>query len=198
MSILKVARMGHPVLREVARELTPQEIKSDEIRRLVEDMIETMHEYSGVGLAAPQVHRPLQLAVIEFEDDNPRYPDAGAQGLTVFINPRITVLDGKEQGFWEGCLSVPELRGLVYRPRKVQVDYLDLEGKPQQLVAEDFLATVVQHELDHLQGTLYVDKIKDLKKFSFIEEYHRYWQPDPEPADSDDLDNEEKIGELAD
>jgi peptide deformylase len=188
MSILKVARMGHPVLREIARDLTPKEIQSPEIRRLVEDMIETMHEYSGIGLAAPQVHQSLQIAVIEFEEDNPRYPDAGAQGLTVFINPKMTVLDEKEQGYWEGCLSVPELRGLVYRPRKVQVDYLDLDGKPQQLVAEEFLATVVQHELDHLQGTLYVDKIRDLKKFSFIEEYNRYWLPD----------EDDEVGELED
>ncbi|MDR3606552.1 MAG: peptide deformylase [Oligoflexia bacterium] len=188
MSILKVARMGHPVLREVARELKPSEIRSDAIRRLVEDMLETMHEYSGVGLAAPQVHQSIQLAVIEFEDDNPRYPDAGAQGLTVFFNPRITVLDTKEQGFWEGCLSVPEMRGLVHRPRKVKVDYLDVDARPQTLIAEDFLATVVQHELDHLQGVLYVDRIKDLRKFAFLEEYKRYWIPE----------EEDEVGELDD
>ena len=188
MSILKIARMGHPVLRERARELTKEEILSPETRRLVDDMVETLKEYSGIGLAAPQVHHPVKLALIEFSDENPRYPGQGSQGLTVFVNPRITVLDSAEQGFWEGCLSVPELRGLVYRPRKVQVDYLDLEAIPQTLVAEDFLATVVQHELDHLEGRLYVDHIRDFSKFSFLEEYHRYWAP----AEEDDA------GELED
>src|SRR4051812_13553431 len=120
MSILKVARMGNPVLRQLGRDLTPEEIRSPEIRRLIDDMVETMHEYSGIGLAAPQVHQSLQLAVIEFEADNDRYPDMGSQALEVYINPKITVLDAKEQGFWEGCLSVPELRGLVHRPRKIK------------------------------------------------------------------------------
>jgi peptide deformylase len=177
VSILKVARMGHPVLRQKGRVLTPVEIGAPETRRLIADMLETMKEYSGIGLAAPQVHHSLQLAIIEFADENPRYPGQGAQGLTVFINPRITVLDEKEQGFWEGCLSVPELRGLVYRPRKVQVDYLDADGKSQTLVAEDFLATVIQHELDHLDGRLYVDRIRDMSRFSFLDEYQRYWAP---------------------
>lgn len=188
MAILKVARMGHPVLRQKGRELSAKEIKSPEIQRLIADMIETMHEYSGIGLAAPQVHESIQLALIEIGEDNPRYPDQETQSLRVFINPKITVLDAKEQGFWEGCLSVPELRGLVSRPRKVKVDFLDENAKPQSMTFEGFSATVVQHELDHLQGTLYVDRIKDMSKFAFIEEYQRYWVPD---EDSD-------VGELED
>src|SRR5690349_796931 len=111
MAIRKVARMGHPVLRTPARELTPKEIKSPEIQQLIADMVETMHEYGGVGLAAPQVHEPLQLAIIEFEADSSRYPGMGSQGLSVYINPKITILDETPQGFWEGCLSVPEMRG---------------------------------------------------------------------------------------
>lgn len=169
--------MGHPILRKKARALSKEEISSPEIRRLVQDMIETMHEYGGVGLAAPQVHQSVQLAIIEFDEENARYPDLGHQGLTVVINPKIKVLDSKPQGFWEGCLSVPELRGYVERPRKVQVDFTDLEGRSLSLTAEDFLATVVQHELDHLDGVLYVDRMKDPTKFAFLDEYRRYCLP---------------------
>ena len=175
MAIRKIARMGNPVLRKVGRELTPKEIQSPEIKRLVQDMIETMHEYGGIGLAAPQVHESVQLAILEFEEDNERYPEMGDQPLLVVFNPEITVLDKTEQAFWEGCLSVPELRGLVHRPRKVQIDYLDEKGKPQKIVADDFLATVFQHELDHLAGKLFVDRMKDLTKFAFIDEYQRHW-----------------------
>src|SRR4051812_5193536 len=99
MAILKVARMGHPVLRQKGRELRKDEIGSPELERLIEDMIETMHEYTGIGLAAPQVHHSIQLAIIEFDADNDRYPDQGAQPLSVLINPKVTVLDEKEQGF---------------------------------------------------------------------------------------------------
>jgi peptide deformylase len=103
--------------------------------------------------------------------------------LSVFINPKITVLDKTEQGFWEGCLSVPELRGLVYRPRKIRVDYLDRDGKKKSVVAEGFLATVFQHELDHLDGVLFVDRIRyepGKSPISFLEEYGKYHVPDPE------------------
>lgn len=177
MAILKVARMGHPVLRQKARDLTAAEIRSPEIQRLIEDMVETMHEYSGIGLAAPQVHMPLQLAVIEFEEDNDRYPEMGEQPLGVYINPKITVLDDQEQSYWEGCLSVPELRGLVHRPRKIRVDYLDRDAKPKKIEAEGFLATVFQHELDHLAGKLFVDRMKDMTKLAFIQEYQRFHAP---------------------
>ncbi|MBS1961984.1 MAG: peptide deformylase [Bdellovibrionales bacterium] len=201
MSIRKVARMGHPVLREKARDLTPEEIGSDEFERLLEDMVDTMEEYGGIGLAAPQIHESLSVAIIEYADDHPRYSEQtekkdGADGetsmpLTVFINPKVTVLDPAEQGFWEGCLSVPELRGLVYRPRKIRVDYLDRDAKPRSVVAEGFLATVFQHELDHLSGTLFVDRIRYApgeSPISFVEEYARYHVP---ARDSD-------VGELAD
>ncbi len=147
-------------------------------------MIETMKEVGGIGLAAPQIHESLQLAVIEFKGDNARYPGMGDQPLTVIINPKITVLDPTEQSFWEGCLSVPELRGLVYRPRKVQVDFLDGNGSPKQLIAEDFLATVVQHELDHLSGALFVDRLRNepgKTPLAFLEEYRKHILPLIEP-----------------
>ena len=192
MAIRKTARMGHPCLRTPNRELTEKEIRSPEIQRLVQDMLETMEEYSGIGLAAPQVHENIQLAIIQLDEDTERYPGHEATGLGVYINPRITVLDETEQGFWEGCLSIPEIRGLVLRPRKVQVDYLDLEAKPRSFVAEGFLATVFQHELDHLAGALFVDRIRyepGKSPISFLEEYQRYLLPPDKDSD---------IGELED
>jgi peptide deformylase len=184
MAIRKVARLGHPVLRQQTRELGKQEILSAEVQRLVADMVETMHEYSGVGLAAPQVHEPIRLAVIEIEQLNERYAVDVEQPLLVIFNARVSVLEPEEQGFWEGCLSVPGLRGYVERPRKIRVDYLDQHAVARSIVAEGFLATVFQHELDHLDGVLYVDKIKDPARFAFIEEYQRYHlQPEAEEVD---------------
>jgi peptide deformylase len=185
MAIRKVARLGHPVLRMKARELAQDEIASPEIQRLIQDMADTMHEYGGIGLAAPQIHEPIQLAIIELPKENTRYPGLAAESvpLSVFINPKITVLDGTLQGFWEGCLSVPGLRGYVERPRIVRVDYLNAYGEPESLTAEGFLATVFQHELDHLQGVVYLDRIKTepgKTKLAFNEEYDRYLAVRPE------------------
>lgn len=171
MAIRKVARLGHPVLRQKCREVTREDISSPEMRRLVRDMVETMHEYGGVGLAAPQVHESVRLAVIEYEDE--QRPE-GAQSLLVIWNARVKVLDETPSGFWEGCLSVPGLRGYVERPSQIEVSYLDERGKPQKLQASGFLATVFQHELDHLDGVLYVDRITDKSRFAFTEEYARY------------------------
>ena len=186
MSIRKVARMGHPVLRVKARDLTPEEIRSDDFEALLEDMVDTMEEYGGIGLAAPQIHESISVAIIDYADDG-----KNSMPLSVFINPKITVLDSTEQAFWEGCLSVPEIRGLVYRPRKIQIDFLDREAKPRQIVAEGFLATIFQHELDHLDGTLFVDRIRyepGASPISFLEEYGRYHVPS----------RDSEIGELAD
>jgi peptide deformylase len=182
MAIRKVARLGHPVLRTPTRLVSKQEIRTEEMQRLVADMIETMHEYGGVGLAAPQVHESIRLAVIEVGELNERYQIEVGQPLLVIFNAQITVLDEAPHGFWEGCLSVPGLRGYVERPRKIKVDYLDRAGEPRSIVAEDFLATVFQHELDHLDGTLYVDKIAAPDRFAFTEEYQRYHMEEGEPA----------------
>lgn len=174
MAILKVAQLGHPVLRRVARDLSPEEIRSPEVKALVNDMRDTMVEYRGVGLAAPQVHHSVRIAVIEISSDNPRYDIQETVSAQVFFNARVTVLDETPYGFWEGCLSVHGLRGYVERPRRVRVDYLDADANPKSLEAEDFLAVVLQHELDHLDGVLYVDKLADPKKLAFVEEYARY------------------------
>ena len=176
MVIRKVARMGHPVLREKSAELSDEEIRSEGIQLLIDDMVETMREYDGVGLAAPQVHEPVRIAVVEFGAGNPRYglEGEGGQALTVFINPVVEVLDPEEEGFWEGCLSVPGLRGWVERPRRIRVRYKDREAKSHEFEAEGFLATVLQHEFDHLDGVLYVDRIRDMTRFAFVEEHDRY------------------------
>ena len=178
MAILKVARLGHPVLREKCRDLTTDEIRSPRMAALLEDMHATMAEYAGVGLAAPQVHEPVRLALVEFAADSERYEIEQAQPLLVVFNARVTVLDETRSGRWEGCLSVPGLRGYVERPSKIRVDYLDIEAREQSITAEGFLATVLQHELDHLDGVLYVDRIEDPSKLAFLEEYSRYHADD--------------------
>ena len=174
MAIRKVARLGHPVLRQPARQLKKSEVLSEPVKRLVGDMVETMREYGGVGLAAPQVHESLRLAVIEVDKLDERYKTGISQPLLVIFNAQVSVLDESRYGFWEGCLSVPGLRGYVERPRKIRVDYLDEHAARRTLTAEDFLATVFQHELDHLDGVLYVDKIADPTRLAFVEEYQRF------------------------
>ena len=170
-----VLHIGNPLLRDKARFVTSAELGSPELATLITDMIETMHEESGIGIAAPQIGESVRVAVIEIAATSSRYPGMTSFPLTVLINPRISVLDGGEQGYWEGCLSVPNLRGLVFRPRKIRVDYVDVDGKAQTIVAEGFLATVFQHELDHLDGILFVDKVRDTRRLATIENYQRFW-----------------------
>jgi peptide deformylase len=180
VAVREVILIGDPILRRVARPLTPQDLGSPSIRALVEDMADTMHELGGIGIAAPQVGESLQLAIVEITEASTRYPNMPAFGLTVVVNPRVTVLDEAEQAFWEGCLSIPDLRGVVHRPRRVRVDYTDLDNRPQCVVAEGFLATVFQHELDHLQGALFVDKVRDPTTLSTVRNYQRYWLDEPD------------------
>src|SRR5690606_8475019 len=177
LAIRKVLRMGHPVLRQRARPLAPEELGSDRIRALVDDMIDTMHDYGGIGLAAPQIGESIRLAVIEIPGGPTRYGVVEPLPLTVLANPTIEVLDETSAGFWEGCLSIPGLRGYVERPQHVRVEYVDLDGKPHAKELVGFLATVFQHELDHLDGTLYIDRIKDSRLLAFDLEYERYLAP---------------------
>ncbi len=173
--LLEVATIGNPILRQQARALSREEITSEETTALVADLIVTMEQLDGIGIAAPQVSESLRLAVIEIPENATRYPGTQAQGLTVLVNPCLTVLDETEQSYWEGCLSVPDLRGLVARPRRVRVDYLDLQAEKHSLEAEGFLATVIQHELDHLDGVLFIDRVRDTTKLATIDDYRRYW-----------------------
>ncbi len=183
---LEVARIGNPVLRQKADLVDPRSIGGDDLAQLVDEMIATMDAEGGIGIAAPQVSRSISLAVIEIPVDSARYPDSEPFELEVFINPSITILDEQEQEYWEGCLSVPDLRGLVPRPRKVQVDYLALDGDSRSIVAEGFLATVLQHELDHLDGVLFIDRMRDMTKLATLEEYRTYWLDSTDAPSLDD------------
>lgn len=170
MTVQKIIKMGNPLLREVAEEFTKEEILSSEVQELVEDMWDTMHAYDGIGLAAPQIGISKQLAVIHLEEDSERYPDIEASQKFVIFNPSISILDETPQEFWEGCLSVPGLRGLVSRPRKIKIDFLDEKAEPDSIELNDFLATVFQHELDHLFGKLFIDRMEDLSTLAYEEE----------------------------
>ena len=174
MAVRKIIRMGHPTLRRVARPLAGEEIRSEAVGRLIGDMIDTLHDYGGVGLAAPQINESVRLAIIEIPGGPTRYGEIPALPLTVFINPSVEVVDPATAGYWEGCLSVPGLRGFVERPQHVRVNALDQEGKPLDLELKGFLATVFQHEFDHLDGRLYVDHLKDPALLAFDEEFERY------------------------
>ena len=173
MPILKVARLGHPVIRETALPLSRKEIESKEIQTLIDDMIETMREYDGVGLAAPQVHVSKQITVIEVKD-NPRYPEVPKIPLLVLINPKITNRSKENLESWEGCLSIPDLRGIVPRSESLVCEALDRFGKPIKLEANDFFARVIQHECDHLEGCVYLDRMDSLKSLSHLLEFSRY------------------------
>lgn len=176
MAVRKIIRMGHPSLRQVAQPVDPAIIGSAAFSRLVEDMIDTLRDYGGVGLAAPQVNESIRLAIIEVPGGPTRYGEVPKLPLTVFINPRVQVLDEAPNGVWEGCLSVPGLRGYVERPSAVRVEALNLQGVPQSLEFKGFLATVVQHEFDHLDGKLYIDRLADPRQLMFEEEFLR-WSP---------------------
>jgi peptide deformylase len=170
--ILKVARIGHPVVRTRAEDVPAERIRSRHFQRLVDDMVETMHEYDGVGLAAPQVHVGLRLAVIEVSGDDERAREAVP--LTVLVNPKIKPLGKEVVPGWEGCLSIPDLRGVVPRFPRLELRALDRQGKPFRVEAEDFFARVIQHECDHLDGSVYLDRMKDMTSLSFLEEWGRY------------------------
>jgi len=177
MSILKVSHLGHPVLRMQTKRLAKDALASPAIQTLIDNMMATMVEHYGVGLAANQVHESLAIAVIE--SHGPR----GTIPMTVVVNPEITVLDEELIDDWEGCLSIPELRGRVPRYRKLRVDALDRHGNKLQFVAENFFARVVQHEFDHLMGKVYLDRMRDFQTLTHLQEFQRYWLP-TEPKDA--------------
>ena len=171
MTVRMLHLLGSPVLRQLAGRVAAVD---DEVRRLVDDLFETMRAAKGVGLAANQVHTLRQIAVIEVQK-NPRYPDAPEVPLTVVINPVVTPLGDAMEDGWEGCLSVPDMRGVVPRYTSVRLECLDREGKRVDLVAKDFFARVIQHETDHLNGIVYVDRMRDLRTLSHIAEWNKHW-----------------------
>ena len=172
--------MGHPMLREPARPLEPDEIGSRSVSELIADMVDTLHDYGGIGLAAPQIAEPLRLAIIEIPGGVTRYGELAPMPLTVFINPIIEVLDSTTAGYWEGCLSVPGLRGFVERPQSVSVSYTSDRGQSKEMTLNGFFATVFQHEFDHLDGKLFVDRVSDTSLLAFEREYERFLVPEEE------------------
>ena len=174
MSILKVSRLGHPVLRKPSEAVPKESITSPAMQAFLRDMVETMREYDGVGLAAPQVHVGKQIAVIEVHE-NPRYAKAPSVPLTHLINPKIVAYSKEQIEDWEGCLSIDGLRGRVPRAAWVDVEALSEQGKPVKFRAEGFFARVVQHECDHLAGKVYVDRMPNLSTLTFLQEFARYW-----------------------
>jgi peptide deformylase len=174
MAILKVARLGHPVLRKTADKVNIDQIPSDEIQRLIDDMIETMREYDGVGLAAPQVHQPLQISVIESEK-NPRYPGSPEIPLTILINPEFNTMSEETVEGWESCLSVQDLRGRVSRSTDVKASAYNRAGEEIIIETGGFFAVVLQHEIDHLNGMVFLDRMDDFKTLSHMKEFEKYW-----------------------
>ena len=180
MAVRKIIRMGHPHLREPAAAVPHTLLGTEPFERLVQDMVDTLHDYGGIGLAAPQIDEPLRLAIVEIPGGQSRYGEIEALPLTVFVNPEITVLDPATAGFWEGCLSVPGLRGYVERPQHIRVRYTTETGEAAGLELQGFPATVFQHEFDHLDGTLYVDRVTDTRLLAFEPEFERYLMPQQE------------------
>jgi len=169
--------MGHPVLRTPARAIDVGEVKSSRVQQLIDDMFETMDEYQGVGLAAPQVHAGIRVFVAGFErngrdaDEDPgdRVP------LMALINPEIAIVGDETAEDWEGCLSIPEIRGKVPRARNIVVRAIDRKGKRIEVRASGFTARVIQHETDHLNGILFLDRMTSFQTLSFLDEFGRYW-----------------------
>lgn len=176
MAILKVPRLGHPVLRMVARPVPVEAIATPEIQRLIDDMIETMHDYSGVGIAAPQVHESRRIIVLE-SAANPRYPEKPPVPLAVYVNPVLTVLGDETEDDWEGCLSVPDLRGVVPRAKRVRVEAYDRQGRPVAFEATGWHARILQHECDHIDGKVFLDRMRDLSTLTHLAEFGRFWAP---------------------
>ncbi len=170
MAILKVARMGHPVLRQEAEPVSEAELKDPDFQPLIEDMMETMDEYDGVGLAAPQVHESVRVILVQA----PKIEEQDELPPLVLVNPEIEPLSSDLVSDWEGCLSIPEIRGRVPRYEGVRVTALNKEGRPVVFDAHGYLARVIQHEVDHLDGVLFLDRMEDFSSLCFLEEYGKY------------------------
>jgi peptide deformylase len=174
VTVLPIRTIGDPVLRERARELTVEELRSPEVQQLIDDMIETKRDANGAGIAANQVGETLRIAVAEVQGTNPRYPYKPPIPLTVIVNPEIEFLDDAVVAINEGCLSVPDLRGDVPRHMNVRLRYLDRDGEAREQVVRGLTAGTFQHELDHLDGVLFVDRVTDPTTFSTWEQFERH------------------------
>ncbi|WP_447980337.1 peptide deformylase [Candidatus Nitrospira bockiana] len=169
MAVLEIAKLGNPVLRKIAEPVPLEEIGSRAFQQFIDDMLETMYRAEGIGLAAPQVSRSQQLVVMEC-------PGEGGFPQTVLINPKIVFYGPQQVENWEGCLSVDGLRGKVTRPSAVRVQALDREGLPLDIEATGLYAVCIQHEMDHLIGKVFLDRMTDLSTLTQLDEFDRYWR----------------------
>lgn len=182
MAILKVARLGHPVLRKKAAPIPKDQIQSTKVQQLIDDMFETMQEYGGIGLAAPQIHEGLRLFVAGVRNADVVTPmtDDVEMPLITVINPEVVPVTKEMVSDWEGCLSIPDIRGQVPRPDAVRLRAFDRTGQKYELVATGLPARVIQHENDHLDGVIFFDRMKTLESLAFMDEFRRYWSKDNE------------------
>lgn len=170
--------MGTPVLRAKARRVEPSEIQRPGIQKFIDDVIETMNEYRGIGLAAPQVHESVRLIVVGIQQDGEDDEDEPKIEVLPLINPEITVLGSALVEGWEGCLSIPEVRGRVPRAAEIRLLALDRRGKRIDRTLQGCPARVVQHEADHLDGVLFIDRMRSFETLTYLDEYARYWAKD--------------------
>ena len=182
MAKLKIARLGNPVLRQIAQPVDIKKLSDpdNDLQEFIDDMVETMRTDGGVGLAAPQVSRSIQIVTLECKE-NKRYPEAQAIPLTVLVNPVITRYSEETAMGWESCLSLIDFRGLVRRSREVTVEAYNREGEKVVIPATGFLAIVLQHEIDHLNGKVFLDRMEDLTQLAYMEEFETYWVAQESP-----------------
>ena len=175
MAIRKIAQIGHPVLRQRAREVSAAELATKEMQQFIDDLIETMHDANGAGLAAIQIYEPIRICAIEVRD-NPRYPYKPNIPLTILVNPVLTAVGDETFPNYEGCLSVPNLRGVVPRAVHLHVQGWDRHGNPIDEIVHGLKAGTYQHEVDHLDGTLFLDRVVDPSTLTTWTEFERYHQ----------------------
>jgi peptide deformylase len=174
MSVLEVTKMGNPVLRKVCKPVKVSKIKTKKFQKFIDSMVDTIRDEDGAGIAAPQVDVKKRLFVMEVQE-NPRYPNKNSFPLVVAINPELKPIGKKKVDSWEGCLSIPNIRGCLKRHARVELKALDRKGKAYTMKLKGFAAVVAQHELDHLNGTLFIDRMKSMETLAFQEEFEEYW-----------------------
>ena len=172
MSVLTIVKIGHAVLRRPAELVTKEDLEGKPFQKFLKDMVETMRAAEGVGLAANQVGRPLQAMALECAS-NRRYPEAEAIPLEIYVNPKILERSRETEEDWEGCLSIPGYRGRVPRAKEITFEALTGSGQPVRKKVRGFLARILQHEVDHLSGFFYVDRMPDLRSWVHLEEFNQ-------------------------
>ena len=175
MALRLISRLGHPILRNPARDLTRDELMCDNGQRLIDDMIETMRDAEGAAIAAPQIFEPFRLITAEVVPANPEDEKAVNIPLHIIVNPVLAKVSKEIVHGWEGCLSIPDMRGVVPRHEKVVVQGFDRRARAIRVEAEGFFARILQHEIDHLDGLVFLDRMEDMKTLTFTKEFERFW-----------------------